>query len=246
MPAVSVIIPTLNEAGCVGNAIRSARDAGAGEVVVADGGSEDGTVAAARPLSDAVVVAPGGRGAQMNAGARASSGNILLFLHADTLLPPGAIGAVRNAVARDGAVGGAFAVRLGLSAEASPARKALLRLTARMINVRARLFRAYTGDQAMFVARETFEAMGGYPEIPLMEDVELSRRLARRGRTALLPVRVTTSARRWERRGPVRTILLMWGLRLAHRLGMSPARCARFYLSRPPATPRSGGAASGR
>lgn len=246
MPAVSVIIPALNEAGCIAGAIRSARDAGADEVVVSDGGSEDGTAEAAGPLADAVVVAPRGRAAQMNAGARAASGEILLFLHADSLLPPGAIGAIRRAVAEDGIGGGAFAVRLGVSPEASSARKALLRLTARMINARARFLRAYTGDQGIFVARAVFEEMGGYPEIPLMEDVELSRLLARRGRTALLPVRITTSARRWETRGPVSTILLMWGLRLAHRLGMSPARCARIYLQAPPPTPRSKGAASGR
>ncbi len=229
MPAVSVIIPALNEAGCIGAAIRSARDGGADEVVVADGGSGDGTADAARTLADVVIVSPRGRAAQMNAGARVSSGEVLLFLHADTVLPPGAIGAVRRAVAEDGVVGGAFAVRLGVSADASSARRALLRLTARMINTRARCFRAYTGDQGIFVARDAFETMGGYPEIPLMEDVELSRLLARRGPTALLPERVVTSARRWESRGPVRTILLMWGLRLAHRLGMPAALCARIY-----------------
>lgn len=243
---MSVVIPALDEVGCIAAAIRSARDAGADEVVVSDGGSGDGTIEAARPLADVVVAAPRGRAAQMNAGARASSGDVLLFLHADTLLPPGAIGAVRRAVAEDGVAGGAFAVRLGLSTDASSPRKALLRLTARMINARARLLRAYTGDQGIFVARRAFEEMGGYPEIPLMEDVELSRLLARRGRTALLPFRIVTSARRWESRGAVRTILLMWGLRLAHRLGMSPARCARIYGSGSPPTPRSEGAASGR
>ncbi len=229
MAAVSVIIPALNEAGCIGAAIRSARDGGADEVVVADGGSDDGTAEAARTLADVAIVSPRGRAAQMNAGARASSGEVLLFLHADTLLPRGSADAVRRAVAEDGAVGGAFAVSLGVSPEASAARRTLLRLTARMINARARCFRAYTGDQAIFVARETFEGLGGYPEIPLMEDVELSRRLSRRGPTAHRPVRGVTSARRWESRGPVRTILLMWGLRLAHRLGMSPDRCARLY-----------------
>ena len=246
MPTVSVIIPALNEAECIGAAIRSARDAGADEVVVSDGGSADGTAEAARPLADAVVVAPRGRAAQMNAGARASSGEVFLFLHADTLLPPGAIGAVRKAVGEDGIIGGAFLVRLGISPEASSARKALLRLTARMINCRARFLRTYTGDQGIFVAGGVFAEIGGYPEIPLMEDVEMSRLLVRRGRTATLPVRITTSARRWESRGPGRTILLMWGLRLAHRLGMSPARCARIYQSAPPPTPRSAGAASGR
>lgn len=230
MPTVSVIIPSLDEVACIEAAIRSARSAGADEVVVADGGSIDGTADAARPLADALIVSPRGRAAQMNAGARISSGEVLLFLHADTLLPGGAIGAVLRAI-EAGAVGGAFAVRLGVSPGASVARKALLRLTARMINARARCFRAYTGDQGIFVARGAFEAIGGYPDIPLMEDVELSRLIARRGRTTLLPVPVVTSARHWESRGPVRTILVMWGLRLSHRLGMSPARCARIYLS---------------
>lgn len=233
MPTVSVIIPALNEAGCIRAAIRSARDAGADEVIVSDGESRDGTVEAARPLADAVVVSPRGRAVQMNAGARASSGEVLLFLHADTLLPAGAAAAVREAVSTGRAVGGAFSVRLGVSPDTSPGRRALLALTGRMINVRARLFRSYTGDQGIFVERSVFEEMGGFPEIPLMEDVELSRRLARGRRTALIPVPVVTSARRWERSGPVRTILLMWGLRVAHRLGMSPARCARIYRSRP-------------
>ncbi len=232
MPAVSVVIPALDEAGRIGAAIRSARDAGADEVVVADGGSADGTAGVARGLADAVTVAARGRAAQMNAGARVASGDILLFLHADTILPGGAAAAVRAAV-EAGAVGGAFAVRLGVSPGAPFARGALLRLVARMINVRARSLRTYTGDQGIFVSRGAFEAIGGFPEIPLMEDVEMSRRLARRGRTALLPVPVVTSARRWESQGPVRTILLMWGLRLSHRLGMSPARCARIYLSGP-------------
>ncbi len=232
MPAVSVVIPALDEAGRIGAAIRSARDAGVDEVVVADGGSADGTADVARRLADAVIVAPRGRAAQMNAGARVASGDVLLFLHADTLLPAGAAAAVRGAV-ESGAVGGAFAVRLGVSPGAPFARRALLRLVARMINVRARCLRAHTGDQGIFVGRGAFEAIGGFPEIPLMEDVEMSRLLARRGRTALLPVPVVTSARRWESRGPVRTILLMWRLRLSHRLGMSPARCARIYLSGP-------------
>ncbi len=238
MPTVSVVIPALDEAGSIAAAVRSARNAGADEVVVADGGSRDGTAGTARGLADLVVVSRRGRAAQMNAGARASSGEVLLFLHADTLLPPGAARDLRKAVADRGAVGGAFAVRLAVSPGASPARKALLGLTGRMIGARACLLRSYTGDQGMFVLRRVFDDVGGFPDIPLMEDVEMSRLLARRGRTVLIPAPVVTSARRWESAGPVRTILLMWGLRLAHRLGMSPARCARIYASRAPATPR--------
>lgn len=225
---VSVVIPALNEEERLAEAIRSAREAGADEVIVADGGSADETARIGSATADLCVAAETGRARQMNAGAAAASGEILLFLHADTRLPRGAGDAVRKAVS-GGAGGGAFAVRLGLSADATAYRKAVLRLAERMIGVRARLFRAYTGDQALFIRRDLFRAMDGYPEIPLMEDVALSRMMTRRARTVLLPDRVVTSARRWEAHGPLRTILLMWGLRLAHRLGMSPARCAEIY-----------------
>lgn len=226
---VSVIVPALNEEESLPATIRSAREAGADEVIVVDGGSADGTVEAARPLADVVIGSPAGRAAQMNAGARVSSGDILLFLHADTLLPSGAVDAVRAAIRQGGISGGAFSVRLSHSPSASRYRRAILRIAGRMIGVRSKLFRTYTGDQGIFVRREVFEAIGGFPELPLMEDVEFSRRLARRGRTVLLPVRIDTSGRRWEEFGPVRTILLMWGLRFAYFLGMPPARCAKFY-----------------
>lgn len=226
---VSVIIPALNEAASIAAAVRSARDAGADEVVVVDGGSGDGTADAALPEADAVLFSPPGRARQMNAGAKAANGEVLLFLHADTTLSGKGIAALREAMKRDDVLGGAFSVRLGVSPAAPPLRKAALRLTAWMIGFRARLFRAYTGDQAIFLRREIFEGMGGYPEIPLMEDVELSRRLTRRGNTVLIPVPVTTSARRWETHGTLRTILLMWGLRLAYLLGTPPGRCAELY-----------------
>jgi rSAM/selenodomain-associated transferase 2 len=226
---VSVIVPALNEETSLPEAIRSAREAGADEVIVVDGGSSDRTVETARPLADLVLRRPAGRAAQMNAGARASSADILLFLHADTELAPGSADAIREAVRSDGILGGAFSVRLSVSPSASAYRKAILRLTGRMIGVRSMLFRAYTGDQGIFARRDAFEAVGGYPEIPLMEDVEFSRRLVRLGKTLLLPVRVTTSGRRWEASGPGRTILLMWGLRLAYLLGLPPAWCAEIY-----------------
>lgn len=233
-PSVSVIIPALNEAGTIAAAARSAREAGAGEVIVVDGGSGDGTSDAAWSAADVVISSSPGRARQMNAGARAANGTILLFLHADTTIPGGAIASVQEAVERGGFLGGAFRVRLSVSPSAPPLRKAALRLTARMIGVRARIFRAYTGDQAIFLRRDVFETIGGYPEIPLMEDVELSRRLARLGRTVLLSLPVTTSARRWETHGMLRTILLMWRLRLAYLLGMPPERCAELYGRRKP------------
>jgi rSAM/selenodomain-associated transferase 2 len=226
---VSVILPALNEEASLPAAIRSAREAGADEMIVVDGGSTDGTVEAARLLADIVIGRPAGRAAQMNAGVRSSSGDILVFLHADTLLPPGSLDVVRAAVGEGGISGGAFSVRLAVSPSSSLYRKAILRLTGRMIGVRSRIFRTYTGDQAIFIRRDAFDSIGGFPEIPLMEDVEFSRRIAARGKTVLLPVRISTSGRRWETFGPVRTILLMWGLRLAYSLGMPPARCAELY-----------------
>jgi len=232
-PSVSVIIPARNEAATIAATALSAREAGADEVIAVDGESLDGTADAARPVVDAVVLSPPGRARQMNAGASASRGEILLFLHADTTMPEGSIASVREAMRQDDILGGAFSVRLGVSADSPLSRKAALRLTSRMINVRARFFRAYTGDQAIFLRRNVFEEIGAYPEIPLMEDVELSRCLTRRGRTVLLPDAITTSARRWESHGTLRTILLMWGLRLAYLLGMSPERCARIYGRRP-------------
>lgn len=233
LPAVSVIIPALNEEEAISAAIISARAAGAGEVIVADGGSSDGTVEAARPHADRVISSPPGRGRQMNAGARVSGGKILLFLHADTTLPEGSLAEVQRTLSREEVVGGAFRVRLGVSGDAPFARGIALRITGRMIGLRSRLFRAYTGDQAIFLRREAFVRFGGYPEIPLMEDVELSRRMTRAGKTVLLPCRLTTSARRWEEHGTARTILRMWRLRIAYLLGMPPERCAEIYGRNP-------------
>lgn len=229
---VSVIVPALNEEAAIGGTLRAAREAGADELIVADGGSEDRTREAADGIADAVVATAPGRALQMNAGARVSTGEALLFLHADTALPPGSVEAVRSALADPGISGGAFRVRLGISPNAPFARRVALRITGRMITFRSLLFRTYTGDQAIFLRRELFDRIGGYPEIPLMEDVELSRAMARSGRTVLLAQRVVTSARRWEAHGAARTILTMWFLRIAHRLGMSPAACARIYRSR--------------
>lgn len=225
---VSVVIPALDEEAALPAAIRSARAAGADEVIVVDGGSADATVRIATSEADRCLAAPRGRATQMNAGARAAAGEILLFLHADTRLPQEGARAVRQAV-ESGAVGGAFRVRLEASPGAGAYTRALLRLTGPMIGVRARLARSYTGDQAIFVRSDLFRRLGGFPEIPLMEDVVLSRAMARAGPTRLLPQAVATSARRWEAGGPIRTILLMWGLRIAHLLGMPPARCARIY-----------------
>jgi len=237
-PSVSIIIPALDEEGSISRTIRSCREAGPCEVVVADGGSRDATVEIARDLADAVIDAPRGRAAQMNAGAAVARGEVLLFLHADTLLPAGAAAAALGALQDPGLIGGAFRVRLAASPGAGRYVRAMLGITGRMIGGRARLSRSYTGDQAIFVRAETFRDFGGYPEIPLMEDVELSRRMRRAGKTALLPQRVETSGRRWEAWGPLRTILFMWRLRIGYLFGRTPSDCAGAYRRGPALTRR--------
>jgi rSAM/selenodomain-associated transferase 2 len=198
------------------------------EVVLVDGGSTDATAAvAARSPKVRLLPSPRGRARQMNAGARAARGDVLLFLHADTLLPDGALAAVESAVGDPGVVAGRFDVRFD-----NP--RPVFRMIAWFMNQRSRWSGISTGDQAIFVRREVFEALGGYPDMPLMEDVELCRRLKRRGRLAALRLRVTTSARKWEREGAVRTILLMWTIRLLCTAGISPARLHRWYYRREP------------
>ena len=187
-----------------------------------DGGSEDGTPHAAHPLSDRVLVAPRGRARQMNAGAEAARGRVLLFLHADTRLPATAEADVEGCMADPACVGGRFDIRLDSS-------RPLLRIVGRMISLRSRLTRVATGDQAIFVRRTAFERLGGFPEIPIMEDVAFCRELKREGPIACLRSQVVSSARRWEQNGPVRTILLMWTLKLLYLAGVPPARLKRLY-----------------
>ena len=230
---ISVIIPALDEEEGIARAIRSCREAGPCEVIVVDGGSRDRTVEIARAAADAVIAAPRGRAAQMNAGAKAARGEVLLFLHSDTLLPGGSAAAVLRALGDPAVIGGAFRVRLAPSRSAGRYVRAALGITGRMIGVRAAVSRSYSGDQAIFVRAEAFRAVGGYPEIPLMEDVEMSRRMRRTGRTVLMPLRVETSGRRWEAWGPLRTVLFMWRLRFGHLLGRTPSRSAGSYRQGP-------------
>jgi rSAM/selenodomain-associated transferase 2 len=223
MSHLSIVVPALDEASVIGATLESLRHLRARgcEVVVVDGGSRDATREVAAPLAR-VIEAPRGRAAQMNAGARATSGDILLFLHADTRLVPGADQSLRLGMGRTGARWGRFDVTITGS---SP----MLRVVARLMNARSRLTGIATGDQAIFVRRDAFESVGGFPEIPLMEDIALSKRLKRLSPPLCLRDRVTTSGRRWERHGTLRTILLMWRLRLAFALGADPQRLARDY-----------------
>ena len=187
-----------------------------------DGGSTDRTAEVVRDGPARLVAAARGRAAQMNQGARHAAGDVLLFLHADTRLPATAGSDVERSMADPGCVGGRFDIRLD-----SP--RPLLRVVGHMISLRSRLTRVATGDQAIFVRRTVFEGLGGFPEIPIMEDVAFCRALKRQGRIACLRSRVVSSARRWEQNGPVRTILLMWALKLLYLAGVAPARLKRLY-----------------
>lgn len=219
---LSLVVPVLEESAGIAATLAplQALRARGVELVVVDGGSADDTVARATPLADRVLAAPRGRASQMNAGAAAARGDALLFLHADTRLPEDADALVARALA--GRDWGRFDVRI-------EGRSALLPLVAAMMNLRSRLTGIATGDQAMFIRREAFEAAGCFPAIPLMEDIELSARLKRLSPPACLREAVTTSGRRWDRHGALRTIMLMWSLRLRYFLGASPEALARAY-----------------
>ena len=235
-PPLTIVVPVLNEAATLVPRLLAlqALRAGGALVVLVDGGSTDGTLAVARAYADLALLAPRGRGAQMNAGAVASrhratspagTEDILLFLHADTALPEQADRWIRQAL-QGGAVWGRFDVRID-----SP--RTVFRLIGSLMNLRSRWTGVATGDQAVFVQRAAFEAVGGFEDIALMEDIALSRALRRLSRPACLRQRVTTSARRWEQHGVWRTVLLMWRLRAAYFFGADPAQLAMQYGYRP-------------
>ena len=196
--------------------------------MVMDGGSRDGTIEIARRVPGVTaLVSARGRAVQMNAGARAAHGRVLLFLHADTWLPDGALAAVDDALADPAVVGGRFDVRFD-----SP--RPVLSMIAFFMNLRSRWSGISTGDQAIFVRRDVFDGLDGFAEIPLMEDVELTKRLKRRGRVVALRARVTTAARKWQREGALRTMALMWAIRFLYVCGVPPARLHLWYYRRAP------------
>ena len=221
--ALCIVVPVLNEAEHLASQLaqlQPLRQRGA-RLVVVDGGSEDDTLAIAREHADLALLAPRGRAAQMNAGAAACPADVLLFLHADTRLPDNADALVRRATL--GPHGwGRFDVRIDSS-------RPLLRVVSGLMNLRSRWTGIATGDQALFVRHDLFSRVGGFPDLPLMEDIALSRDLKRHGPPNCLREQVLTSARRWERDGAWRTILLMWRLRAAFFLGADPAQLARHY-----------------
>ncbi len=222
---VAVILPVLNEISTLPTTLEHLRQQMPDEIIVVDGGSTDATrdIVQVRtdPLSVRWLMSARGRASQMNAGAADARADILLFLHADTHLPPDAIESVRVTV-RAGHIWGRFDVRLD-----NP--KLIYRVIEWFMNQRSALTGIATGDQAIFVRRDVFEKLGGYPAIALMEDIALSARLKRIRAPACLRMAVVTSARRWEQRGVVRTVARMWWLRLCYWFGVSPTRLARWY-----------------
>lgn len=223
VPRVAIIIPVRNEAAT----IRAALGALAGRdsctsVIVVDGGSRDDTLALADGLADCVIRSPAGRARQMNAGAAVATGEILLFLHADTVLPAGALAAIRAIAAPGAPVWGRFDVAIS-------GQSRLLPLVAGFMNLRSRLTAVATGDQAIFVRADVFAQIGGFPDIAIMEDIALSKLLRRITRPLCLRDKVQTSGRRWDANGALRTIATMWLMRLLYVTGVAPERLARIY-----------------
>jgi rSAM/selenodomain-associated transferase 2 len=229
---ISVIIPTLNEELTIMATLAHTAALGFDELIVVDGGSLDQTPVLVesyrrRTQSQAqspvrLVTAPRGRARQMNEGAKASGGEILLFLHADTQLPGDAKTMIDTTLADQRMVGGRFDVRFDRPSMWGS-------IISRMMNWRSRLSGIATGDQALFVRRPIFEQMGGFADMPLMEDIDFSRRLKQKGATAALTATVTTSFRRWERHGPLRTLLLMLVLRFLYWIGVRPLHLVDWY-----------------
>lgn len=218
-PATTVIIPVLNEAASIGETI--AEIPAGWQVVVADGGSTDGTPGIAEQAGAVVITSDAGRATQMNAGAADATGDVLLFLHADTRLPDDVEQVIAKFYASD-RVWGRFDMQLS-------GEHAAFRMIESMMNVRSILTGICTGDQALFMKRATFESLGGYADIPLMEDIEISRRLRRLSWPFCASASVRSSSRRWEQGGILRTVLLMWSLRLRYFLGASPDELVRRY-----------------
>jgi len=226
---LSIVIPALNETVAITdtlNSLQTLRNNGH-EIIVVDGGSHDNTLAIAKPLTDKLLHSKPCRALQMNTGAQAATGEILLFLHADTLLPHNTEEHVITAIQNK--TWGFFFIKLN-------GEKTAFRIIEFFINLRSCLTSIATGDQCLFVKRDTFQAVNGYPSLPLMEDVALSKKLRKLNPPSYIKQKAITSSRRWETQGIIRTVVLMWVLRFAYFIGIDTTRLASIYYPRPPST----------
>jgi rSAM/selenodomain-associated transferase 2 len=219
---ISIIVPTLDEEANLSVSLRQIAQHPDVELIVVDGGSHDRTVEIARHFTPFVFVSQPNRAQQMNLGARHATGDILLFLHADTFLLPGAIDKIQRHIIADGAVGGAFDLRVD-------SRRKFCKFIVKMACQRSRLLRLPYGDQGIFVWRQVFDVLGGFPEIALMEDIAFARRLRRAGRLTFIRSGLITSARRWHANGVLKTTFVNWGVTLLFLLGVSPQRLRKIY-----------------
>ncbi len=219
---ISIIIPTLNEAGCISKFLPELLSTPGIEVLVVDGGSSDNTADTAKALGAKVIRVSAGKASQMNAGAKAACGDILLFLHGDTRLAPGFVAQVRNALNQTGVAAGAFRLKIDGGFWG-------LRVIEWLANFRSRFLQMPYGDQGIFVSADLFAALGGFPALPIMEDFEMVRRLKRKGRIKTLPLAATTSARRWQKLGILRTTVMNQVIIIAYLLGVKPQTLAQWY-----------------
>ncbi len=219
---ISIIIPVLNEAPTIAKVISTARNAENVEIIVADGGSQDGTAEIAKYEADRTIFTSPGRATQMNAGAAASTGDILLFLHGDTHLPQGYDASVRQALTNPSIVAGAFELKID-------APLLSLRLVETGVKCRSHWLQMPYGDQAIFLKTDTFNHIGGFPNLPLMEDFEFVRRLKKQGRIKIVPLAVLTCARRWQQLGVIKTTAINQIVIIGYFLGLSPDRLAFWY-----------------
>ena len=219
---ITIVIPVLNEAGMIQTTLQRLLDEPDLEVIVVDGESEDKTVKLANSMGVKVIICPGGRARQMNAGAEVATGDMLLFLHADTQLPDRYPAIVEQVLRTPQTIAGAFELKID-------GKERSLRLVERMVNWRSRFLSLPYGDQAIFLKASVFQEIGGFPDLPIMEDFELISRLKRRGKIAIAHPPVLTSARRWQRLGVWRTTLINQLMILGYFLGVPPIQLRRFY-----------------
>jgi rSAM/selenodomain-associated transferase 2 len=219
---ISIVIPVLNEAAIITPALTNIKNIATGEIIVVDGGSQDETIDLAKSLGVKVIFSPAGRAKQMNAGAQIATGDILLFLHIDTSLPNDFEVLVERTLAQPQVVAGAFELQINAQLRG-------LRLIEKMVNWRSHFCSLPYGDQAIFLKADVFQQVGGFPDLPIMEDFELVGRLKRQGRIAIAPKPVITSGRRWQKLGAIETTLINQLAIVAYFLGVPPSRIACWY-----------------